>query len=177
MRDASASLWKALQSQTPVVIVLYEDAGLREELIADMKALAPAGATFRQSSDVEDAFREPGSLLFLIPRDERQAIFSLDGRRDALLERQAPVVLLLVRDGDGMRSLTEAPGLASWVQGSEVDPHHLEQIDLHRERKLFKEKTGRWPEEWLEAYRSGRIPDTLENGLWATRAGLLEEPP
>ncbi len=176
MRDASAALWKALRSQTPVVIVLYEDAGLREELISEMKTMAPVGASFRQSSDVEDAFRMPDSLLFLVPTDERQAVLTLDGRRDALPERHSPVVLLLIRDGDGVRSLSDAPGLASWVQGSEVDPHRLAQIDLRRERERFKEMTGRWPEEWLAAYRLGQIPDTLENGLWASRAGLLEEP-
>jgi hypothetical protein len=177
MRDASAALWKALRSGTPIIIVLYEDAGTREEIIAEMEALAPQTHNALKSPDVEEAFRNTSSLLFIVPPDERQAILTLDGRRDALLDRYAPVVLLLVRDGDGIRTLSEAPGLASWVQGSEVDPHQLAQIDLQTERTSFKKETGLWPEDWLNAYRSGQIPDTLENSLLATKAGLLEDQP
>jgi hypothetical protein len=177
MRDASSALWKALRSDNPIIVVLYEDMGLREALVSEMEALLPSGCKVQRSSDVREAFRTPDVFLFLAPPDERQALMALDGRRDALLDRRAPIVLLLLRDGEGVRSLSDVPGLASWVQGNEVDPYTLQQIDWRQERESFERQTGLSPEGWLEAYRAGRIPDTLENGLLATHAGLLENPP
>lgn len=176
MRDASAALWKALGSAEPLIVVLYEHAEQREELLSDMRGLAPEGLTQRHSSDLEDVFREPSTLLFLVPEDEREAVLTLEGRREAMLGRTAPAVLLLIRGGDGVRSLAEAPGLASWVAGNEVDPYRLSLVDVPLRRQAFKQKTGLWPEEWLREFRAGRVPDTLDNNLWATHARLLEEP-
>jgi hypothetical protein len=177
MRDASSALWQALRSGNPIIVVLYEDAGLREELMSEMEALLPIGCKVLRSSDMAEAFRTPDTFLFLTPPDERQALLALDGRRDALLDRRAPIILLLLRDGDGVRSLSEVPGLASWLQGNEIDPYRLQQIDWKQEREAFERQTGLSPEGWLAAYRAGRLPDTLENGLLATQAGLLENTP
>jgi len=177
MRDASSALWQALQSGNPIIVVLYEDADLREDLVSEMEALLPLGRKAQRSSDVTDVFTTLDVFLFLTPVDERQSLLVLDGRREALLDRRAPVILLLLRDGEGVRSLSEVPGLASWLQGNEIDPYSLQQIDWKQERATFERQTGMSPEGWLEAYRAGRIPDTLENGLLATQAGLLENLP
>ncbi|WP_224370175.1 hypothetical protein [Hyalangium versicolor] len=177
MRDASATLWRALRSGNPIIAVLYEDAGLLEELVSEMESLLPIGSKVQRSSDVSASFQTPDAFLFLAPPDERQALLTLDGRRDALLDRRSPVVLLLLRGGEGVQSLSDVPGLSSWLQGNEIDPYRLQQIDPKHERESFEQQTGRSPEEWLVDYRAGRIPGTLENSLLATRAGLLENPP
>ena len=173
---ATAELWKALRWGAPIVVILYEDAELREQLISEMELLAPEGRRIRRIRDVEEAFQDLDSILFLTPGDERKALRVLDGKREAMVERTTPLVVFLVRDGDGARGLDSAPGLASWVQGKVIDPHRLEQIDLKSERERFHQETKLWPEEWLAQYRSGILPDTLENALMSCHAGLLEEP-
>jgi hypothetical protein len=66
------------------------------------------------TSDVADAFGDPGTILLLtLPTEkEEDAVLALDGRRDALLARTAPAVLFLLRGGGAEERLREdAAGL------------------------------------------------------------------
>ncbi|MCC6554265.1 MAG: hypothetical protein IT372_14885 [Polyangiaceae bacterium] len=137
-----------------------------------MMLLAPEEWDIDRADDVEDAFRDPEIPLLLTTEDEAGAVEVLNGRRDQLEERSAPVILFLLKGGSGARALREAEGLESWVRGQQYDPESAE-IDVDQERNDFKAATCLPPEEWLAAWRHGRIPDTLKNNFAYQRALLL----
>jgi hypothetical protein len=79
-----------------------------------------------------------------------------------------------VRDGGGERALRDAAGLASWLRGNEYDPEPPP-LDKEAECRKFEQREGRSPRQWVEAFRQGQIPDTLENNYRYQLALLLEE--
>lgn len=110
-----------------------------------------------------EALDHPDRLALYLPVDEREAVEELDGCRERLRARGPfPLVLFLMRDGAGQRALAEAPGLASWVRGSDPDPELLAEIDPTAERAAFVEATGSAPEEWLARWR--RDGDPVDGG-------------
>jgi hypothetical protein len=174
--DSTGTLWKILNDQSPVAVVFYSSHAAREDLLDLARLMAPSERPIRQTDNVDDAFRELDTILLLTPADEQAAVLTLDGRRDALRDRTAPVVLFLLRGGSADERLrTEAAGLESWLRGMEYDPERLTPLDLTSERTQFEQQTGQAPEAWLSAWRRGDIEDTLDNNLLAHRATLLEQ--
>ena len=176
MSDSTGTLWRILGEDSPVAVVFYQSHSAREEILELAAILAPPERQQRRTSNVEDAFNEQNTLLFLTPEDEQRAVLTLDGRREALRNRTAPVVLFLMNGGDGEKRLREdAAGLESWLRGMEYDPERLPLIDVEGERARFIEKTGLSPEDWLVAWRGGSIADTTENNFLSHHAALLEQ--
>lgn len=178
MRDPIGSLTGALQrDKGGLAIVWCPDLGLRDWLIGEVESLAPRGARPIRVSSAEEAIGAPDRMVLLVPQDEREVVLDLDALRDQLLEhdRTFPVVLFLLRDGDGQRALAEdAPSLWSWAAGSDADPEAIAEIDLVVERAAFETRHGATPEAWLARWRAEEIARSAENLSAAYRAMLLE---
>jgi hypothetical protein len=162
-----------------IAVLWCPDLGLRDWLVGEVESVAAADAKPIRKEDVEAALTEPSRLVLLVPHNERDVVLDLDARRDQLLEpqRSQPIVLFLIRGGDGQRALAgEAMSLASWIGGSDADPEALAQVDPKVEREAFQRDLGTTPEAWLEGWRSGSLPHTSENFRTAYRAMLLEVP-
>lgn len=180
MRNAIQSLLNAIDRDPGgVAIVLCPDFGLRDWLVEQVETLIPKDANAVRLTEVEAALAEPSRLVLLIPKDEREVVLDLDASRDRILQepgRSQPIVLFLLRDGDGERSLAnEAPSLRSWIGGSDADPEKLAEIDVLKERAAFETKHNLTPETWLTRWRSGALPETASNFRTAHEAMLLEE--
>ena len=180
MRNAIQSLLNAVDRDPGgVAIVLCPDFGLRDWLVEQVESLVPEQAHALRVTDVESALAQPTRLVLLIPKDEREAVLDLDASRDRALQepgRSQPIVLFLLRDGDGELALAnEAPSLRSWIGGSDADPEKLAEIDVPKERAAFEAKHGVTPEAWLQRWRSGALPETASNFRTAHGAMLLED--
>jgi len=152
--------------------VYYPDPGLLEWLVGEVTSLAPFDAPHTRVRTVADALAQPESLVLLLPLDERSAVEELEAIRDQFLEapRKAPVVLFLLRDGDGHRALAHAPGFASIIRGRDLDPEGSAEVDISVERKRFEAETGLLPDAWLRRWKDGAVPRNAESlGLsyWA----------
>jgi hypothetical protein len=162
-----------------VAIVWCPDFGLRDWLIDEVAGLAAPDARPFRTASVEDALRAPDRMALLVPDNERAVVEELDGRRDQLLAEPArtqPVVLFLLRDGEGWRELAKSPSLSSWVRGSEADPERIAEVDVIAERARFQSEVGQSVEDWLVGWRAGAVPrdgETLARAYWAA---LLEQP-
>lgn len=175
MADPAAEVWNALNSgATPIVVVYYPDLGARRAAVEEVASIASPRWPLHETSSVPDALEHPDSLVFLIPGDERAAVEDLDGLRDAFGTRRLPVVLFLMRNGDGARLLPETLGLVGWVRGNDVDPDRAAQIDEKAERREFERLTGETVESWLARYRAGDVPADAAGLARTYRALLLE---
>ncbi|WAS95052.1 hypothetical protein [Nannocystis punicea] len=179
MRNAIQSLLNAIDRDPGgVAVVLCPDFGLRDWLVEEVESLVSDGLNVVRVTDVEAALAEPTRLVLLIPGDEREVVLELDASRDRLLQepvRTQPIVLFLLRDGDGERTLAnEAPSLRSWIGGSDADPEELAEIDVPKERATFEAKHGLTPEEWLGQWREGALPQTGPNYRIAYDAMMIE---
>lgn len=173
MRDASGALWKLAHTKTPIGLVIYSDYAQRNELLSELELLAPSGIQVLHANTLDEALPQPNALILLTPPDEGATVLELDGRREQFLNRQVPLLLFLLRGGEGLRVLADAPGLASWLNGSEVEPERLQNIDVDAENQAFLARTGKRPDAWLAAYEAGELPETFENILLTHRARLL----
>ena len=125
MRDATQSILNAIDRDPGGVAVVWcPDYGLREWLVGQVESLAPEGVETLRVTDVEHALAEPARLVLLIPENERTVVLDLDASRDRIVgdpARTQPIVLFLLRKGDGEQALAgEAPSLWSWVSGSDA---------------------------------------------------------
>lgn len=178
MRSAALELAMALERPSPGILVVYYDHD-RDGMVTELRSLLPAGARATRAKSVDTARRSRDRFVFLVPENEATAVRDLDGNRERFLEppRQAPVVLLLIRGGSGQQELANAPGLASWVRGLEVDPTAISTIDVEQERNGFLNDAGDSPEAWLKRWHNGEIQASSDNTARAYRAALLERRP
>ncbi|MBZ5714123.1 hypothetical protein [Nannocystis pusilla] len=178
MREPGVALAGALaRDEGGLAIVTCPDLDLRDWLVREVESLAPTDADPFRTSSVADALREPNRMALLVPNDEAEVVRDLDACRDQALNppRTQPIVLFLLRQGDGHRVLaTEAPSAWSWASGSDVDPEKLAELDIDAERAAFEQDTGSAPEAWLVPWRAGRLPRTQENYTQAFWAMTLE---
>ncbi len=174
MSGSTGTLWSLLHQNSPVCLVLYSSVGTLDDTIETVRLVAPTSWRPTRTTNVEDAFKKQDEPLLLTPDDEVSAILTLDGRREALVERSEPVVVFLLKGGSGEQSLRRAPNLASWLRDGIFDPEPAE-IDVEQEQRRFVEVTGRSPRQWLDVWQRGEIPDTLDNNVLYQRALLLGE--
>lgn len=177
-RNPTQALISALERDFGVAVVWYPDLGLRDWLIREVEGLAKPEAQPIRAASVDEAMQTPHRMVLLVPRDERAVVEDLDGGRDQLLAppRTQPVILFLLRDGDGRNALAKAPSLSSWVRGSDVDPDRLAEVDVTKDRARFEVEVGRSVEDWLADWRAERIPRNGTNFGRAYWAALLERP-
>ncbi len=177
MRDTSGFLWRALRESDPLIAVLYPHSGYLQDLQDEIPLLAPDPGLVRRSCDVADAFTHFEEVLLLTPTDEPTALSVLDGRREALLDRTAPVVLFLLRGGEATKLLRseDMAGLMSWLRGRILDPEAIDRVDLQAKRDQFVVATGKSPDVWLKEWREGELEDSLDNNLLYHQALLVAE--
>jgi len=180
MRSAIESLLNAVERDPGgVAIVLCPDFGLRDWLCEQVDGLMPDGVDTVRVGEVEAALAEPTRLVLLVPNNEREVVLDLDANRDRILQepgRSQPIVLFLMRDGDGMHALArEAPSLRSWIGGSDADPERLAEISVPTERAAFEQKHGLKPEAWLAQWRCGSLPRSGQSYRTAYDALLIEK--
>lgn len=177
MSDPMLDLASALdRDASAFVVVYYPERITRESLLADVESLLPASVPHLRTASIDEALAHPEALVSLLPDDESAAVLTLDGMREHFLQppRQQPVVLFLLRGGQGEKTLPHAPAFASWIRGQEVDPEKLAQIDVEQERGDFLARTGRTPQVWLASWRAGEMAATAETLALSYRAQLLE---
>lgn len=178
MREPGVALAGAImRDEGGLAIVTCPDLDLRDWLVREVESLVPTGADPFRTASVVDALRVPNRMALLIPRDEVEVVRDLDACRDQALEppRTQPIVLFLLRHGDGHRTLAlEAPSAWSWAGGSDVDPERLAELDVDAERARFTKETGQTPETWLGPWRAQELPRTRENYARAFWALTLE---
>lgn len=177
MRSPMDAIVNALDRDTGgIVIVWCPDLGLREWLVGEVESVADRDAHPFRPDTVDEALAEPGRMALLVPRDECEAVQDLDGSRERLLETQRiqPIVLFLLRNGDGQRTLEGLPSLASWIEGNDADPDKLAEIDPVAERADFIAEVGESPEEFLAKWRAEHLPNDARHLNLSYWANLLE---
>jgi hypothetical protein len=180
MRDPMQAVVGALERDTGGIAIIWcPDLGLRDWLVGEVESVAAADSNPFRTTSVEEAIATPDRLALLIPVNERDVVLELDGSRDRLHNdehpRSQPVVLFLLRNGEGQRALaTEAISLNSWALGNGADPEALAQIDVAAERRAFEHEVGTSLAAWLQRWRAGEIAQTGESLRRAYHAMLLE---
>lgn len=179
-RDPTETLSNAIaRDEGGIAVIWCPDLGLRDWLVRETESVLPAGVTSFRTASIEEALTRPGDVALLIPIDEAEVVLELDGSRDRLrgdgTSRTQPIVLFLLRDGDGQKALAQAPSLSSWIRGSDPDPEALAEVDLVAEREAFAKKTDVSPEEWLTRWRRGELPTDGAAHATAYWAMLLED--
>jgi hypothetical protein len=162
-----------------IAVVWCPDLGLRDWLVDEVAGLAAPHASPFRTVSVDEAIGTPHRMALLVPDDERATVEELEGRRDQLLAdppRTQPVILFLLRDGDGRVELARSPSLSSWVRGSDVDPDQLAVVDVASERAHFEAEVGQSVEDWLARWRAGTLDRNGETFARAYWAALLERP-
>lgn len=177
MRSAIEGILSTIQRDpTGVGLIWCPDFELRDWLVDEVESVAPKGSQPFRVSDVASALVEPTRMVLLVPTNEAETVRDLDANRDRLEQgRSQPVVLFLLRHGDGERVLaSEALNLRSWLRGSDADPDALAEVDVPKERAAFEARHGVAPAVWLAQWRSGALPNTGENLCISYDAQLLE---
>lgn len=179
MKNPTQALLSAIERDLGGIAVVWcPDLGLRDWLIQEVEGLTPPDAHPVRTASVAEVIETPHRMILLVPQDERAVVEELDGCRDQLLAppRTQPVILFLLRDGDGRDALARAPSLSNWVRGKDIDPDQIAEVDVTVERARFKVEVGRSVEDWLADWRAGRIRrdgTTFARAYWAE---LLEHP-
>jgi len=178
MREPGVAIAGAIaRDEGGLAFITCPDLDLRDWLVREVESLVPSDARPFRTSSVAEALGEPNRMALIIPNDEAEVVRDLDACRDQALEppRTQPIVLFLLRDGDGHHTLAlEAPSAWSWAGGSDVDPEALAELDMDAEREAFTAEVGTTPEEWLVPWRSQDVPRTQENFTRAFWAMTLE---
>src|SRR5262249_54849341 len=113
-RNPTQALIAAIEGNVGgIAVIRYPDLGLRDWTIREVEGLARPDAQPLRTPSVDEAIQNPHRLVLLVPQDERAVVEDLDGNRDRLLDppRTQPVILFLLRDGDGSDALAKAPSL------------------------------------------------------------------
>jgi hypothetical protein len=178
MRDPSSSIAALVAGDRGgLAVVYYPDYGLRDWIVSEVETIASAQEDPVRVNNVDQALDHPGRLVLLLPSIEQAVVEELDARREHFLEPpdRRPVVLFLLRGGDGAQALAKAPALASWVRGHDPDPELLAEVDVEAERCAFARKNGSTPEEWLARWRGDALPKDPPTLALAYHAMLLEK--
>jgi hypothetical protein len=185
MRDPLDALASAIERDPAGIAIIWspQDIGIRDWLVSEVERLAADQAPAVVET-VEAALALPDHLVILVPRNEREAVLDLDASRERIFSedtpRSRPVVLVLFREGDGQKALSEAASLRSLSRGSDPDPEALaaepRPVDLVEQRTRFEERTGLPPEAWLGEWRSGLLISNAENYSLSVWADFLVKP-
>lgn len=179
MSASTGDLVTLLGGHDPVGVVYYRDDESRQALLELCEMLAPKEHPLRQTTAIEDAFREEhrAAVLLITPVDEAEAVRTLEGRREELLTREAPAVLFLLQDGSAEGVLhRDAAALSSFLRGLTYDPEPpTNPAEREGQRASFAARHGRTADEWLSAWRRDEIEDTANNNLTAHEAWTLQK--
>jgi hypothetical protein len=179
MRDPLDAIASAMDRDSGGIAIIWspQDFGVRNWLVSEVERLA-ADREPAVVDTVEAALALPDRLAIIVPRNEREAVLDLDACRERIFAEDAPrlrpVVLVLFREGDGQKALSEAASLRSLTRGNDPDPEALAvepgRVDLDEERTRFEASTGLSPDAWLAEWRVDRLARNAENysrAVWA----------
>jgi hypothetical protein len=147
-------------------------------LIREVEELVMPGSDPFRTASAAEAIDDPRRMALLVPDDDAVAVHDLSSCCDQILaNRDHPVVLFLLRNGDGLTELARSPSLSSVVRGRDVDPEQDSEMDVSKERDGFIAGTGNTPKDWLVAWHAGRIRrDGNALSLAYLAAMLVEDP-
>lgn len=176
LADDTVGPFALFENHAPISIAVYNDLSARDELVERLEALAAPTPTKRaQTGEEALALADEPSLVLVDPRDPPATVAFFDRWRDLFLERQAQFVLLLLRGGSGEDALRDAPSLASFAREASFEvPEGPRLADLEA---AFEHRYGKSYQNWLVEWRSGSLPDTLENNHILSEALSLEGEP
>src|SRR6267143_116379 len=100
---SSGKLWMLLNSGSPIVLVYYESIPDLERLLQEATLYSPEPDKVFRTNDVDAAILHPTDIVLLTPGDPAMALKNLYGRRDALVDRELPVVLFIQLDSDASK--------------------------------------------------------------------------
>jgi len=173
----TGNLMTLLGGNDPVAVVFYRDDRSKESILELCGLLAPRERAVIETDDVCDAFLQElkDTVLLVVAHDEVDAVRTLEGQRDRLLERDAPAVLFLMQSGAAEKVLNqEAPALSSFLRGLAYDPESsASEGEITRRRDEFQLRHLRTPSEWLGAWQRGEIEDTAGSNLTVQEAWAL----
>lgn len=176
LADDTVGPFALFEHGAPISIAVYNDLASRDELMERLEALASPMPTRRVRSGEEAlGFVGEEALVLVDPRDPPETVAFFDRWRDHVLEAKARFVLLLLRGGSGEDALRDAPSLASFARDAIFEVGGGPTLaDLER---AFEERHGKTYRDWLAAWRSGSVPDTMENNHILSEALSLEAEP
>jgi hypothetical protein len=175
MAEAELGLYRVLEGGSPLELGVYDDLAEKDRLVGVATALAPPDWPVVTVTSAPDALERSKDRVLLIidPLNQIEAVRHLDRNRDHLVGAPARLLLLLDRDGAGMRELADAPSLAAWLRSCSF----LAEAHVSRENGAlaFEKRHGMNVREWLRLWREGTLPDTTDNNLSLAEALAIEE--
>jgi hypothetical protein len=174
-RGPYAELLNALRSGDPVVIVTWHDEAELAEYRELTELWLSAEHEVKEVSALPEAMAWEGAAIW-VATDPTAAMDALSARRDALRDREAPIVLFIFHRDENIRHLRDRLDLASWVRGNLVEPWTLSQVDFPGRREAFEAEHHQPPERWLAGWRSGAFPDDEHHTQIFFEALGLERP-
>ena len=176
-----------LEWDEPLAVGFYPDLAARQSLMEQVRALV-ANRNIEEVTGVDEALAlvsgsttssgdevpsSPSRLIVIEPHSEPEAVAALDQNRDQFASKGVQVLLLLLRNGTGERALADAPQLASFARSASFEVPS--EPDKSEAVKDFATRHGSSPQEWLEKWRRGELPDTTENNMILSDAIALED--
>ncbi len=158
----------------PISIAIFHDPSSRDELIERLAALAsPTATKLVRSGEEALACARDEALVLVDPSNPAATVTFFDRNRDHFTLGPARFVLLLMRGGSGERALQDATSLSSFARDASFEVGRSPSIaELE---KTFEATHGKSFTDWLAEWRSGALPDTLENNHILSEALSLEE--
>jgi hypothetical protein len=168
----------------PPAVVFVEDYRDRAETAAALRDEADIhGVNLQEFSNLEtlesrlpefSAARKDGALL-LVNTDEgaRWGVW-LEANREKLLEWFALTLILIMPD-EWPRLVRVAPSFYSWTKGQIVQARELTQPsigveELEAAMEDMRQATDLTPEQFIQAWAHGKLPDTYRNSAWLNLA-------
>lgn len=155
-RDPALALVSALyRDRGGVAVVYYPEMSDRTWMVKDVQSLLPPIPAPVITQTLFDCLDSPNAPCLLVPRNEAETVMELDGSRELFIAtgRTQPVVLFLLRDGDGAKALKRAPSIASWLRGSDPDPELLAEefgTSVDEFQKAHQQTPSGWIRQWRE---------------------------
>ena len=165
-----------LEWDEPICIAFYPDPSTKAALVARMRVLA-SPREFHLVHRGEDALPlvTHRALILVEPEDEEGTVAFFNRNREHFEDVEARLLIVLLRGGAGERALKDAPQLASFARAASFEV--VVEPSPGNALAIFSEQHGIGPEEWLAQWRSGVLPDTLENNHTLSDALVLVRRP
>ncbi len=162
LADDTVGPFGLLTGTASLAVAYYPDPTAKADLIARMTALAaPRPVHHVVRGEAALPFVDQSVLVLVDPGNPAAAVSFFNRNRDHFEGVNAKVLLLLMKGGSGEVAMMDAPALASFAREASFEVDSEPPRD--EARAAFTARYALEPEEWLRQWRSGAIPDTIEN--------------